>query len=203
MNDLHATVSGHTAQTAAAEGLLLDVWVLARTVGAAMDDAVASSGLVAREFVLYAMLDELGATTPTDLARRTGVPATTISKMLRRMVERSHLREADNPEDARSRLLMLTEDGVATLRTAEKGFAALASSVGSALGEETTQIEWSLARLAVTLRRLAGEDATDMARRPDPATAHGVHYVGRRLSDEETEQVHTFIDFLRQRTDGH
>jgi DNA-binding MarR family transcriptional regulator len=184
--------------------MLLDIWVLARTVGAAMDDAVAPSGLVGREFVLYALLDGLGATTPTDLARRSGVPATTISKMLHRMVERGHLEERENPEDARSRLLILTDEGRRTLTRAREGFAELAGDVATELGDENEQVAWSLDRLRAVLATAAGATVNPAgeAARPDSATAHAVRYVGRPLGRDEEARVADFIDFVRSRADG-
>jgi DNA-binding MarR family transcriptional regulator len=179
--------------------MMLDVWVLARVVGGAMDHAVAPSGLVGREFVLYALLDGVGPTTPTELARRSGVPATTISKMLRRMTSRGDLIEEENPDDARSRLLRLAPAGAATLEVAHKGFAALTAAVGAELGGEDEQVAWSLDRLRAAVEAAAGLDAPGSEiPRPDAATAHAVRYVGRPLTSAEEAEVAQFIDFLRR-----
>ena len=182
-----------------AETLLLDIWVLARLVGVAMDDAVEPSGLVGREYVLYALLSAIGATTPTDLARRSGVPATTISKMLRRMTARGHLIEAENPDDARSRLLRLTEEGAVALRLAHEGFASLTKQVLGELGAEAAQVGWSLERLGSALAVATGSDAArSSGPRPEEATAHALRYVGRRLTDAEEAQAAAFVDFVRR-----
>lgn len=148
--------------------LLLDIWVLARLAGAAMDDAVAPSGLAGREFVLYALIDSLDGATPTELARRSGVPATTISKMLRRMSDRDHVVEEENPEDARSRLLRLSGAGDAALDAAQEGFAALTADVVAGLGDEVEQIEWSLDRLHGALGGSGEADNVGGAARPHP-----------------------------------
>ncbi len=178
--------------------MLLDVWVLARLAGVAMDDAIAPSGLIAREFVLYALLDRAGPMTPTELARTSGVPATTISKMVRRVGERGHLVELENPSDARSRLLRLSPSGEEVLAKAEAGYATLAESVVAALGDECGQVEWSLARLGQALGDASGLAALP-GDRPAEATAHEIRYAGRPLTPAEESQARDFIDFLRRR----
>ncbi|HSF84784.1 MAG TPA: MarR family transcriptional regulator [Acidimicrobiia bacterium] len=183
-----------------AETLLLDVWVLARLAGVAMDDAIAPSGLVSREFVLYALLDGAGPMTPTELARTSGVPATTISKMVKRMGERGHLVELDNPEDARSRLLQLSEEGRGVLDVAERGHAELAAEVATDLGDELAQVQWSLERLRRLLASRAGGDgARPEPSRPTEATVREVRYAGRILTAGEEAQAKQFIDFIRRK----
>ena len=182
-----------------AKTILLDVWVLARLAGAAMDDAVASAGLVSREFVLYALLEQAGPMTPTELARMSGVPATTISKMVRRMAERDHLVELENPDDARSRLLELSPRGQEVLGEAEAGYASLADGVAAALGGELDQVEWSLERLRATLAQRSGRSGdAGLGSRPPGATAHEFRYTGRPLTRAEESQVGQFADFLRR-----
>lgn len=178
--------------------LLLDIWVLARLAGAAMDDAVAPSGLAGREFVLYALMAGLDGATPTELARRSGVPATTISKMLRRMSDRGHVVEEDNPEDARSRLLRLSAEGDAALDAAHDGFAALTADVVSGLGDEVAQIEWSLGRLRSALGAGGDVDDAGSSARPASATAHSIRYAGRPLTVSEEREVADYIEFLRR-----
>ena len=178
--------------------LLLQVWVLARLAGTVIDDAVEPSGLVAREFVLYSLLVELGETTPTDLARLSGVPATTISKMLRRMVQRGHFEEMDNPEDARSRIIRLTGAGQAAQQDAATGFADATATLAADLDAEGDQIAWSLERLQGALRRLTGLEAGELAPRPTGATAPAVRYVGRELDAAQSAEVAQFIDFVRR-----
>ncbi len=180
--------------------LLLEVWVLARLAGAAMDEAMADSGLTAREFVLYALLAELEQTTPTELARLSGVPATTISKMLRRMERRGDLAETDNPEDARSRIVHLTTDGEHTLGRAQAAFARVAGDLDASLRDERAQIAWSLERLHHGLRRLSGRSVETSPVRPEDARAHELRYVGRALNEAEAAQVADYIDFIRSRS---
>lgn len=178
--------------------MLLDVWILARMAGVAMDGAVGPAGLAAREFVLYALLDAAGPMTPSEVARTSGVPATTISKMVRRMGERGHLVELDNPDDARSRLLQLSRPGLAVLNDAEEGYAKLAGEISVALGEEEAQVEFSLQRLRRTLAELIGQAEEALpATRPAEATAHALRYTGRRLSRAEEQHARRFVDFLR------
>ena len=182
-----------------AETLLLDVWVLARLAGVAMDHAIADSGLVSREFVLYDLLDRTGPVTPTELARTSGVPATTISKMVRRMGERGHVVELDNPEDARSRLLHLSKTGREVLDEAQQRHAALATEVADALGDDLPHVDWSLERLRITLAKPG--DVTmprSEIERPSTGTVHQFRYTGRPLTDVEEAEARRFIDFIRR-----
>ncbi len=181
-----------------AEKMLLDVWILARLVGAAMDEAVAPAGLAAREFVLYALLQRAGPMTPTELARLSGVPATTISKMVRRMADRGHVVELDHPEDARSRLLQLNAAGATVLADAADGYTKLADEASAALGDDVGQIEWSLQRLRTVLAELSGQEVESAASRPENATAHTLRYSGRSLTSAEEARAREFVDFLRR-----
>ena len=77
-------------------------------LGAAMDDAP----LTPDEYAVYSLLFDLGPLPPTDLARRLGMPPTTMSHHVRALVERGHAERLRAPQDGRSFLLALTESGV-------------------------------------------------------------------------------------------
>ena len=108
--------------------------------------------------------------------------------------------ELDNPEDARSRLLQLSEEGRGVLDVAERGHAELAAEVATDLGDELAQVQWSLERLRRLLASRAGGDgARPEPSRPTEATVREVRYAGRILTAGEEAQAKQFIDFIRRK----
>jgi DNA-binding MarR family transcriptional regulator len=74
------------------------------------------------EYAIYSVLFDEGPHTPTDLARRAGMPPTTMSHFVRAMLERGHaIREID-PRDRRSYRLALTPAGLAAHAAAGQAF---------------------------------------------------------------------------------
>src|SRR5450759_2302661 len=65
--------------------LLFDVWVVANSTRALLDDALRPSGLNAEEFALYSALRRDGGVTPTELAALMAFPSTTVSSIVARI----------------------------------------------------------------------------------------------------------------------
>jgi DNA-binding MarR family transcriptional regulator len=85
--------------------------------GRLLERELAARGVPADQF---ALVDEIGRAepvTPSDLARRTGHPPTTLSDHLNRLSRRGLVRRERNPIDGRSRLISLTDAG-SSLRAA-------------------------------------------------------------------------------------
>src|SRR5262249_4522631 len=89
-------------------GLLLQPFVVAQLVGRVVPDAVAPTGLSATEHAVQSSVAALGSVTPTELAKRLGVPPTTLSTTIAQLVDRGELRRARHPDDGRSYVLELT-----------------------------------------------------------------------------------------------
>ncbi len=82
-----------------------------------LERELAARGVPAEQF---ALVDEIGRAepvTPSELARRTGRPPTTLSDHLGRLSGRGLVRSEPNPVDGRSRLISLTDAG-SSLRAA-------------------------------------------------------------------------------------
>ncbi len=87
-------------------------------LGVAMDDAP----LTPDEYAVYSLLAGLGPLPPTEMARRLGMPPTTMSHYVRALVERAHAQRVPSPRDGRSYLLALTDSGRAAHRASASAF---------------------------------------------------------------------------------
>ncbi|MEV5932615.1 MarR family winged helix-turn-helix transcriptional regulator [Streptomyces sp. NPDC052079] len=113
-------------------------------------------GVVARGFegmrpvhgFAFARLAPDGATV-TDLAVHLGVTKQAASQLVDELVRKGHAERRPHPEDARARLVVLTESGWACTRAAEEAAAEAVRTWGAALGEA------ELRALAETLLRIA------------------------------------------------
>jgi DNA-binding MarR family transcriptional regulator len=91
--------------------LLLEMFVLSQLAGVVVDEIVSGSGITPNEFAVASSLQAAGQATPTELARQLGVPATTVSALVARLVEKGQLRRVPHPSDGRSYVLELTAKG--------------------------------------------------------------------------------------------
>jgi DNA-binding MarR family transcriptional regulator len=91
--------------------LLLDIWVAGELLTAVLDRRLAERGLDPYGWGTLSVIGAHGPLTPSDLAARTGRPLTTVSDVVRRLVERGEVERAANPDDGRSHLLRLTKSG--------------------------------------------------------------------------------------------
>lgn len=178
--------------------VLFEVFTISRRVDEVLSGALVEHGLNATEFGWYSLLLVEGPQTPTELTRRSGSPATTVSQVLRRLEERGHLRREPNPADARSTRVALTDAGDAFVRAALPAFREVLDRVHAELGDDVELATWGLARFDDALRTLtgAGSRSRDAGTRPD---GHALRYGGEALTASEEQQVRDLIDFLRWR----
>lgn len=181
--------------------ILLDVWLVSHLTGRLLDDALRPVGLTGDEFGLYSLIYSGGPVTPTQISRWTGMAQTTVSGMLRRIAARGHLKDDPHPDDARSRLLRLSEDGVSATAQAAAILAATLPLLNDALDDGQDAIRAKLAVLDDGLRQLV-----DAASRPYSLSGTGhsaerptISYRGPRLSQTQVGEVRSFIDWLRTR----
>jgi DNA-binding MarR family transcriptional regulator len=85
--------------------------------------AMADVELRPDEYAVYSVLFDEGPQTPSELARRVGMPPTTMSHYVRAMLDRGHAVRTVVPADRRSYELALTDDGLAVHRAASRAFA--------------------------------------------------------------------------------
>jgi DNA-binding MarR family transcriptional regulator len=181
--------------------ILLDVWLVSHLTARLLDDALRPHGLTGDEFGLYSLIYSGGPVTPTQISRWTGMAQTTVSGMLRRIAKRGHLDDAPHPDDARSRLISLSDDGLKVTAQAASVLTEILPLLNDALDDGQDAIRAKLSELDDGLRRLV-----DAAPRPYAVPGAGqtldrptISYSGPRLSPVQTQEVRDFIDWLRAR----
>src|SRR6187401_790283 len=91
--------------------LLFDLFATEQRVRTLVMRAMADAELRPDEYAVYSVLFDDGPQTPTDLARRVGMPPTTMSHYVRALLERGHAVRELVPADRRSYRLALTAAG--------------------------------------------------------------------------------------------
>jgi DNA-binding MarR family transcriptional regulator len=104
------------------------------------------------DFLLYTLLAVFGEPSPTSLAQRMGVPLTTVSDRLNRLVERGHVERIKNPLDGRSALFRLTDAGWEDFRAVQPRFHELLTNVHERLEMPVEDIRRGLQALEDALR---------------------------------------------------
>ena len=103
--------------------LLFHLFAAEQRVRTLLTNAMADCGLRADEYAVYSVLFDEGPHAPTDVAKRVGMPPTTMSHYVRAMLERGHVEREIVASDRRSYWLRLTESGFAAHAKASRAFA--------------------------------------------------------------------------------
>lgn len=180
--------------------LLFDLWLTSRLSASFLDDAMADSELSPLEYAVYSLIGVHGPTTPRQLERWTGMPATTVSAMLTRMDDRGHLQRRANPDDGRSTLLALGAAGQRATARAREHFRPALEEITSRLGEQVPAVRTALRRLDSVLR-----DALAVGAHPggdvESADVGGatLAYDGPLLTPAQEDEARRFVEWLRAR----
>jgi DNA-binding MarR family transcriptional regulator len=122
-------VQAHESET-----ILLDLFrtnqVRERLVATAMDGLE----LPPEDYPFYVIIGAEGPWTPTALAARLEMPLSTVLFRVRRLEKRGHAERSPNPDDRRSYLVELSDDGQKLLGKARPRFRSLALAVEERLG---------------------------------------------------------------------
>jgi DNA-binding MarR family transcriptional regulator len=133
--------------------LLFDLFAAEQRVRTLVTSAMADCGIRPDEYAVYSVLFDEGPHAPTDLARRVGMPPTTMSHYVRAMLERGHVEREIVASDRRSYRLRLTEAGLAAHARASRAFAQADRRFMTALEideAEATDVLASIGRAAET-----------------------------------------------------
>jgi DNA-binding MarR family transcriptional regulator len=114
--------------------LLFDLFATEQRVRTLVMRAMADAELRPDEYAVYSVLFDEGPQTPTDLARRVGMPPTTMSHYVRALLDRGHASRATVPADRRSYRLALTASGLRAHARAGRAFAEADRRFQEALG---------------------------------------------------------------------
>ena len=102
--------------------LLFELFAAEQRVRTLVVDAMADADLRPDEYAVYSVLFDEGPHTPTDLARRVGMPATTMSHFVRTLLARGHAEREMVAADRRSYRLALTPAGLRAHAAAGRAF---------------------------------------------------------------------------------
>jgi DNA-binding MarR family transcriptional regulator len=120
----------------APDTILLDLFrtnqVRERLLAAALEDVE----LQTQDYPFYVLIGAEGPLTPTALAARMEMPLSTVLFRSGKLERRGHVERAPNPDDRRSYLLRLSDEGARLLAEARPRFRALAEAVEARLGDE-------------------------------------------------------------------
>lgn|SRR5215470_236245 len=148
--------------------LLFDVWLLARVTLGVLDAAIADSGINADEFALYSLIRVEGPLTPTELARWTAIPLTTLSSQVRRLERRGHIQRVPHGSDRRSYRIDLTDAGRSAHALASERCLPVLRQVEKALSRPPGKQRSALKELEHLLREAGALPAPVSRARPTP-----------------------------------
>jgi DNA-binding MarR family transcriptional regulator len=145
--------------------LLFEVYAASRAAGELLAVAMAESPLTPEEYAVYSILFDEGPHAPTELARRTGMPPTSMSHFVRGMLERGHAERSPALEDRRSYRIVLTPAGVRAHAAASEAFAEADQRFIRALAvdeEDARAILRAIGRAASVARERLAADSFDV-----------------------------------------
>jgi DNA-binding MarR family transcriptional regulator len=132
--------------------LLFPLFVTGQLAGALLGRAIAPSKLTSNEFAVLSLVAVFEPISPTELAQRAGMPATTLSDYVTRLVTRRFLKRAPNPDDGRSYLLSLTAEGRRRNALAITGLLESNRVIAANLAVEPATVRAALVELEHALR---------------------------------------------------
>jgi DNA-binding MarR family transcriptional regulator len=139
------------------------LFVANQRVRALLAIAMRDAPIRSDEYGVYSAVFMARSLTPTQLARSTGMPLTTVADYIRTMADRGHLVRRPNPADGRSVLLSLSPAGEETVRDIMPVFTQAVRTIYDELTTSNEEVTAALEALAAateraTQRILAEED---------------------------------------------
>ena len=116
--------------------ILLDLFRTNQVRERLVTSALEGLELPPEDYPMYVMIGAEGPWTPTTFAARVEMPLSTVLFRIGRLESRGHAERIPNPDDRRSYLVGLTDEGQRLLRQARPRFRAYAEAVEARLGEE-------------------------------------------------------------------
>lgn len=116
--------------------IFLDLFLTNQRRKQMIEAALAQTEVPAEDYPVYVLVGAEGPWTPTGLAARLEMPLSTMLFRLGRLEKRGHAERFPNPDDGRSYLIRLTEEGQRLLAQARPAFRAYAEAIEGRLGPE-------------------------------------------------------------------
>jgi DNA-binding MarR family transcriptional regulator len=140
-------------------GAIINELLVAARYGLELANAeLRAAGVDPDEYGSISFIGTLQPVTRKRLAEATGQRRTTQRDMIRRAIERGHVREYPNPRDGRSTLLELTARGQKVFDAGLPAFVRTLRRLDAALGGGLDQHEEAVRRVRRALQGLSGED---------------------------------------------
>jgi DNA-binding MarR family transcriptional regulator len=141
--------------------LLFELFATEQRVRTLILRAMADAELRPDEYAVYSVLFDEGPQTPSDLARRVGMPPTTMSHYVGALLQRGHAEREVVPSDRRSYRLTLTPDGLAAHAAAGRAFRAADRRFADALRIDEDEARATLAAIGDAAVTAEGRLAAD------------------------------------------
>ena len=119
--------------------ILLDLFLTNQHRKRMIEAALAQTELPAEDYPVYVLVGAEGPWTPTGLAARLEMPLSTMLFRLGRLERRGHVERFPNPDDRRSYLIRLTDEGQRLLGEARPAFRAYAEAIEGRLGSKRVE----------------------------------------------------------------
>jgi len=178
--------------------VLLDTWLVANLTNGLLDDSLQLSGMSGDDFALYSLLNAYGPASPSQIARWTGMRATTVSAALKRLAARGHTAQQRSAEDRRSYAVGLNDAGRAAHRETAGVFWKETRKLAELLGDREGELRRHLQVLDAALRDAAALDPRPYQLSADAAgDSWQLSYTGEPLNPSQERQVRQYIDFVR------
>jgi DNA-binding MarR family transcriptional regulator len=146
--------------------VLFELYAASRAVGELVATAMSESALTPEEYAVYSVLFDEGPRAPTELARRAGMPPTSMSHFVRGMLERGNAERAPAPDDRRSYRIVLTPAGLRAHAAASAAFAEADQRFIRALAvdeEDARTVVRAIGRAATVGRERLSADSVDVS----------------------------------------
>lgn len=142
--------------------ILLDVFLANQRRKRMIETALEGTDVPPEDYPFYVFIGADGPWTPTGLAAFFDMPLSTVLFRIGRLERRGHIDRIPNPDDGRSYLVSLSDEGQRLLGTARPAFRDYAEAVEARLGPE--RVEALRAALEELRRAVADELAARTAR---------------------------------------
>lgn len=143
--------------------ILLDVFLANQRRKRMIEAALEGTDVPPEDYPFYVFIGADGPWTPTGLAAYFDMPLSTVLFRIGRLERRGHVDRIPNPDDGRSYLVSLSEEGQRLLGTARPAFRDYAEAVEARLGPERVE---ALRAALEELRRAVAEELDARTARP-------------------------------------
>ena len=127
--------------------VLFQAYIVGQRLTALLDRHLETAGAAGSPFGLLSALGIWGPITPTELASRIGMPPTTLSSALARASARGYVQRLPNPNDGRSYLVELSEEGDRAWRVGWPALRSALARLEQELGGSLDDVQEAIERL--------------------------------------------------------